>query len=132
MRPRSKWSGAEGSPTPDPLTASHLQRIPAGPESSPFVAPAWGSAERSPRSIPARPDRFSGIRDQDVISRAQFREAAHAHKIDCVDPDSQAHLAPIRPPHHHPAGSRALPSLRLPGRRWLLADLASLLHAICR
>jgi hypothetical protein len=51
-------------------TASHLQRIPTGPGSSRFVSPVWGFAELAPRSIPARPDKFSGIRDQNVISRA--------------------------------------------------------------
>lgn len=50
------------------LSPSQAQRIPTGPKSSPSVAPAWGFAEPSPRSIPARPDKFSGIRDQDVIS----------------------------------------------------------------
>ena len=68
--------GAEGIRTPDPLTASHLPRIPAGPGSSPFVAPAWGFAEPSPRSIPASPDKIAGIRDQNVISRILFKRRA--------------------------------------------------------
>ncbi len=85
--------GAEGIRTPDPLTASHLWRIPAGPGSSRFVAPAWGLARSPSWSVLARPEPFSGIRDQDVISRAQFGRSAHAHRIDSVDPVSQAHLA---------------------------------------
>ncbi|GMQ98791.1 MAG: hypothetical protein BMS9Abin17_1319 [Acidimicrobiia bacterium] len=59
--------------TGDLLTPSHLHRIPTGPGSSPFVAPAWGIAEPSSRSIPARPDKFSGIRGQNVVRRIRSR-----------------------------------------------------------
>ena len=70
-RPWLSSGGAEGIRTPDPLTASQVQRIPTGPGSSLFVPPVWGFAEPSPRSIPARPVLFAGIRDQDVISRIE-------------------------------------------------------------